>query len=293
MAALVYFLVLPFIYLISLLPFPLLYLLSDFLYFIIFYVTGYRKKIVLQNLRNSFPNKTEKEINRLCKDFFHYLCDLMLETLKPLTMSKKSIVDRCKFDPASLALFQKLADENRSLILVMGHFGNWEWSGHPFSILLKHRLYVLYHPLTNKHFDKLMYHIRSRNGTRMIDMKYAYKEMLLHRDELTATAFIADQTPQPNSAYWTTFLNQETPVFKGTEVIAKKLNLPVVYASIKRVKRGYYEMFAEILVDNPAATADGEISEIHTRRLEKDIIEQPEIWLWSHRRWKHKRPVAK
>lgn len=293
MAALVYFLVLPFIYLISLLPFPLLYLLSDFLYFIIFYVTGYRKKIVLQNLRNSFPHKTEKEINRLCKDFFHYLCDLMLETLKPLTMSKKSIVDRCKFDPASLALFQKLADENRSLILVMGHFGNWEWSGHPFSILLKHRLYVLYHPLTNKHFDKLMYHIRSRNGTRMIDMKYAYKEMLLHRDELTATAFIADQTPQPNNAYWTTFLNQETPVFKGTEVIAKKLNLPVVYASIKRVKRGYYEMFAEVLVDNPAATADGEISEIHTRRLEKDIIEQPEIWLWSHRRWKHRRPAAK
>lgn len=293
MAALVYFLVLPFIYLISLLPFPLLYLLSDFLYFIIFYVTGYRKKIVLQNLRNSFPHKTEKEIDRLCKDFFHYLCDLMLETLKPLTMSKKSIVDRCKFDPASLALFQKLADENRSLILVMGHFGNWEWSGHPFSILLKHRLYVLYHPLTNKHFDKLMYLIRSRNGTRMIDMKYAYKEMLLHRDELTATAFIADQTPQPNNAYWTTFLNQETPVFKGTEVIAKKLNLPVVYASIKRVKRGYYEMYAEVLVDNPAATADGEISEIHTRRLEKDIIEQPEIWLWSHRRWKHRRPAAK
>jgi KDO2-lipid IV(A) lauroyltransferase len=120
-------------------------------------------------------------------------------------------------------------------------------------------------------------------------MKNTYKEMLNAKSGLNATAFIADQTPQPSSAYWTTFLNQDTPVFKGTEVIAKKLNRAVVFASVHRVKRGYYVIDAELLSENPAATADGEITELHTRRLEKDIISQPGTWLWSHRRWKHKR----
>ncbi len=291
MAALAYYLLLPFIYLISILPFPVLYLLSDFLYVIIYYVTGYRKKVVMQNMRNAFPEKTEKELNRLCKDFFHYLCDLILETLKTLTISKEAIIEHCKFDPKSFALFEQLAKDNQSVILVIGHFGNWEWSGHPCSLLLKHQMYVLYHPVANKYFDKLMYHIRTRTGTKMMPMRTAFKEMLQHRNELTITAFIADQTPQPNGAYWTTFLNQDTPVYKGTEVISKKLNMPVVYASIRKVKRGYYEMFAEILVADPSKTAEGEISELHTRRLEQDILSKPETWLWSHRRWKHKRPI--
>lgn len=292
MGAVAYYLVLPFIYLISLLPFPLLYLLSDFLYVIIYYVAGYRKQVVMQNLRNSFPEKSEQELKRLCKDFFYYLCDIMLESLKPLTISKKAIIARCKFDPKSLALLQKLAEDNRSIIMVMGHFGNWEWSGHPYSLLLKYQLVVLYHPLGNKYYDGLMLKMRERNGTKMIPMKTAFKEMLARRNELTTTVFIADQTAQPDNAYWTTFLNQDTAVFKGTEVIARKLNQPVVYAAVKRVKRGYYEMYAEMLCEHPQTTADGEISEMHTRRLERDIIAQPEIWLWSHRRWKHKRPVT-
>lgn len=292
MAALAYYLLLPFIYLISILPFPVLYLLSDFLFVIIYYVTGYRKRVVMQNMRNAFPDKTEKELNRLCKDFFHYLCDLILETLKTLTISKKAILEHCKFDPKSFALFEQLAKDNQSVILVIGHFGNWEWSGHPCSLLLKQQMYVLYHPVANKYFDRLMYHIRTRTGTKLMPMQTAYKEMLKHRDELTITAFIADQTPQPKGAYWTTFLNQDTPVFKGTEVISKKLNMPVVYATIRKVKRGYYEMFAEILVADPSKTAEGEISELHTRRLERNILSQPETWLWSHRRWKHKRPTS-
>jgi KDO2-lipid IV(A) lauroyltransferase len=291
LAALVYYLVIPIIYLVSILPFPLLFLLSDFLYFVLYYVIGYRKKIVVQNLRNAFPDKTDKEINRICKNFFHYLCDLVLETLKMLTISKEGILKHCRFDPASKALLEKLADEQKSFILVMGHLGNWEWSGHPFSLLLKHKLYVLYHPIGNKYFDRLMYHIRTRNGTKLIPMSQAYKEMLLHKNELTSTAFIADQTPQPQNGYWTTFLNQDTPIFKGTEIIAKKMNRAVVYASVKRVKRGYYDMYATLLTDNPASLPDGQLSEMHTRKLEQDIIAQPETWLWSHRRWKHKRPV--
>jgi KDO2-lipid IV(A) lauroyltransferase len=114
--------------------------------------------------------------------------------------------------------------------------------------------------------------------------------MLENRGELNMTAFIADQTPAPEGAYWTTFLNQDTPVFRGSELIARKINYPVVYATVKRVKRGYYEMFVDLLSEVPKSTSDGEISELHTRRLERDIIAQPEVWLWSHRRWKHKRP---
>jgi len=289
--ALVFYIALPFIYLISVLPFAVLYLFSDLLFLILFRCVGYRKKVVRQNLRNAFPGKTDEEINVICKAFYHNLCDFMVETFKILTISKKGILERCKFNPESLAVFSKYADEGKSVIMVMGHMGNWEWAGHPFSLLCRQRLVVLYHPLANKYFDRLMYRMRGRFGTRMIPMKTAFKHMLAHKNELTATVFISDQTPMPENAYWTTFLNQNTPVFKGTEVIAKKMNLPVVYCCVKKVKRGYYEMFTETLVENPAATGDGEISEMHTRRLEQDIIAQPESWLWSHKRWKYKKPV--
>jgi len=289
--ALVFYIALPFIYLISVLPFAVLYLFSDLLFLILFRCVGYRKKVVRQNLRNAFPGKTDEEINVICKAFYHNLCDFMVETFKILTISKKGILKRCKFNPESLAVFSKYADEGKSVIMVMGHMGNWEWAGHPFSLLCRQRLVVLYHPLANKYFDRLMYRMRGRFGTRMIPMKTAFKHMLAHKNELTATVFISDQTPMPENAYWTTFLNQNTPVFKGTEVIAKKMNLPVVYCCVKKVKRGYYEMFTETLVENPAATGDGEISEMHTRRLEQDIIAQPESWLWSHKRWKYKKPV--
>jgi len=289
--ALVFYIALPFIYLISVLPFAVLYLFSDLLFLILFRCVGYRKKVVRQNLRNAFPGKTDEEINVICKAFYHNLCDFMVETFKILTISKKGILERCKFNPESLAVFSKYADEGKSVIMVMGHMGNWEWAGHPFSLLCRQRLVVLYHPLANKYFDRLMYRMRGRFGTRMIPMKTAFKHMLAHKNELTATVFISDQTTMPENAYWTTFLNQNTPVFKGTEVIAKKMNLPVVYCCVKKVKRGYYEMFTETLVENPAATGDGEISEMHTRRLEQDIIAQPESWLWSHKRWKYKKPV--
>jgi KDO2-lipid IV(A) lauroyltransferase len=258
----------------------------------LYYVTGYRKKVVLENLRKSFPNKSEAEINRLCKDFYHYLCDLLLETFKTLTITKKTMLRRCTFTNESKVLFDKLAQEKKSIVLVMGHLGNWEWAGNSFSMLCKQQLYVIYHPLTNKHFDSLIYNMRMRFGTKLIAMRNTYRDMVANRHEVNATAFIADQTPSPEGAYWTTFLNQDTPVFKGTEKIAQKLNFPIVYACVKRVKRGFYEIHAKMLVENPAGTKEGEISELHTRQLEGDIIAQPEVWLWSHRRWKHKKPVA-
>ena len=287
-----FYIALPLLYFISILPFSLFYLLSDILYLLIYKVVGYRKKVVYENLKNSFPEKSHKELKEIEKKFFHYLCDLVLETLKTLTISKKEALRRCAFNENAIAIFKQLNDEKKSCILVMGHFGNWEWAGSSFSLLNSQQLYVIYHPLSNKYFDKLMYNMRSRFGTKLYAMKDTMREMIRNRHEINATAFIADQTPSPEGAYWTTFLNQDTPVFWGTEKIAQKLNYPVLYATVNRKKRGYYEVNVEYLVKNPKDTNEGEISELHTRKLEKDIIAQPEIWLWSHRRWKYKRTIT-
>ncbi len=290
--ALVYYIALPFIYLISILPFKVLYMVSNFFYILLYHILGYRKEVVHTNLRNSFPDKSEEEIKAIGKRYYKYLCDLFLETFKTLTISKEAMQKHCYFHPSAKELFDKLAAENKSIVLVMGHLGNWEWAGNTFSLQLKQQLYVIYHPIRNKYFDWLMYKMRTRFGTKLIAMKDTFREMLENRGELNATAFIADQTPAPESAYWTTFMHQDTPIFRGTELIARKINYPIVYATVKRVKRGEYVMYAELLCENPKATSEGEISEMHTRKLERDIIEQPEVWLWSHRRWKHKKPTA-
>lgn len=291
MGAILFYCLLPFLYLISLLPFPVFYLFSDFIYFLLYRVVGYRKKVVFENLKNSFPEKSYNELKKIEKDFYRYLCDLFLETIKTLTISRNEAVKRCKFNAKTTLVFNELANKNQSCIIVMGHYGNWEWAGNSFSLQCKQQLYVIYHPLSNKYFDKLMYDLRTRFGTKLYAMKDTMREMIRNKNEVNATAFIADQTPSPDSAYWTTFMNQDTPVFWGTEKIAQKLNYPIVYITIKKIKRGYYEVDSELLINEPKNTSLGEISELHTRKLESDIITQPSIWLWSHRRWKHKKNV--
>lgn len=291
MQAVIYYISLPFIYLISVLPFPILYLVSDLFYILMYHVIGYRRKVVMQNLRNSFPQKSEKELKKLEKKFYHYLCDLFLETFKTLTISPAKMEKHCYPTEKAIQIFKKLADENRNSIIVMGHYGNWEWGGNAFSFNCKQQLYVIYHPLANKYFNELIIGMRKRFGTDLIKMKETFKDMYARKESLNTTAFIADQTPSPDKAYWTTFLNQDTPVFQGVEKISQKLNYPVVYISIQRLDRGYYVVDAEMLFENPKDTQENEILESFTKRLEQDIIKQPEIWIWSHKRWKHKRPI--
>ncbi len=286
-----YYFLYGFLYLLSLLPFPLLYALSDLVYFFLYRVFGYRKGVVLKNLRNSFPDKSPEEIDRLARDFYSYLCDLFLEMFKTLSISKEAMLRHCTISSEALELFQELGKEGKSLVLVCGHYGNWEWAGNTFSLLCPQRLSVIYHPLSSKAFDRLMYKMRTRFGTGLIEMRSTFKEMVKQKGTLTATAFIADQTPFPEKAYWTRFLNQDTPIFMGTETIARKMNYPIVYTSLQRERRGYYRIYAELLVEKPAGTVEGEISELHTRRLERDIVSHPEIWLWSHKRWKYQRPI--
>jgi Kdo2-lipid IVA lauroyltransferase/acyltransferase len=287
--AIVYYISLPIIYLISLLPFPLLYFISDGFYLLIYYVIGYRKEVVFTNLRNSFPEKTRAEIIDIQKKFYRYFSDLILETFKTLTISENKMLEHCSLHPDGKRLFDQLAEENKSIIVVMGHQGNWEWAGNTFSLSCKHQLYVIYHPLANKYFNGLICRMRQRFGGRLIPMNQTFRDIVKNRHDLTATAFIADQSPNPYSAHWMNFLHQDTPVFMGTEKIARKVKYPIVYVSLKRLTRGYYIGNAELLQSPPYLGNEGDITEIHTRKLESDIIAQPETWLWVHKRWKHKR----
>ena len=287
MSAVLYYISLPFLYGISILPFWILYRISDVIFVFIYYVIGYRKKVITTNLKNAFSEKPEKEILQIRRKYYRYFCDLILETLKTLTVSPKTLRNRIQFEDKSV--FEKYFKNGQSVIVVMGHFGNWELAGARFALEPIHQLFVIYHPLHNAHFEKLIVHARTRLGNGLYAMKNALRGMLTDRKKVTATAFIADQTPAPKTAYWMEFLNQDTPVFPGTEKIAKKLKYPVVYITVWRPKRGYYSIQTELLFDKPEAASENEISEAHTRRLESDIRKQPEIWLWSHRRWKHKR----
>lgn len=289
MKALFYYLLLPFIYLLSVLPFFILHGVADIIFILLYYVIGYRRKVVRTNLINSFPDKSPQEINRIERRFYRYFCDVFMEILKALTISKAALAKRCVMTPQAHAHFKKYTDEQKSIVVVMGHMGNWEWGSNSFSINNSHQLYAIYHELTNPYFDRLMKGMRQRFGAKFIEMRQIYREVLALKGGSNAIGFIADQTPPPEGAYWTQFLNQDTPVFWGTEKIARKMNYPVIYAGLRRIGRSRYEIFAETLCEVPSQTKEGEISEWHTRRLEKDIIANPEIWLWSHRRWKHKR----
>jgi len=288
MQALLFYLFLPVFYFISLLPYKLLYALSDMVYLVVYKLIGYRKNVVTANLKNAFPHKSNLQIQELAKQYYKYLCDLTLETFKTLTFTKEQALNAFSYDDETINLINSFAKNAQSTIFVIGHHGNWEWSGNPLGILFKGQVYVIYHKLSNPYFNKLMCSMRTRFGVKLIEMNDTVKAMLKNRDHISATGFIADQTPQPQNAHWMWFLNQPTPVFRGTEVIAKKFNYPVIYFTIKRIKRGKYTCIGRLICAEPKNTPDGEITETHMRLLEQDILAQPEIWLWSHKRWKHK-----
>jgi Kdo2-lipid IVA lauroyltransferase/acyltransferase len=290
MQALIFFISYPFIWLISRLPFPLFYAFSDLFHFILYHVAGYRKKVVRQNLLNSFPEKTEAERSAIEKEFYSYLCDLMLETIRTLSMPAKDYVKRVKLNNPEL--IETLHKEKGSIIVVMGHYGNWEWAGPCFTLNTSYQLNVIYKPLSNPWFERMTYRMRTRFGTRITAVNNVLRQLVSSRGEKQAVAIIADQTPLPEQAYWTEFMHQDTPVFYGTEKIARKFNYPVVYICIDRKRRGYYEINPELLVAEPKSTKEGEITELHTRRLEQDIRRKPELWLWSHRRWKHRKKTS-
>lgn len=282
----VFYLLLPILYSISFLPFRILYGLSDLVYLIMYYGIGYRKEVVRQNLTNSFPEKPLEEIIKIEKKFYAYFCDVLVETIKLLTINEAQTKVHCYMKDNRL--FREAAEQGKSVVLVLGHYGNWEFAALGMSLAWNHPITVIYQPLSQESFENLIYRTRTKFGAVLVPKSRVFRH-IIGKKSITAYTFVADQTPLPKVAYWTNFLNQDTPVFQGPEKIAKKLNIPVLYAVMHRKSRGVYEMVAETLYTNPALSADGEITEAFTRRLERDIRENPEFWLWTHKRWKQKR----
>lgn len=240
------------------------------------------------NLERSFPEKTIEERKTIERKFYKHLADLMLETIKGMSISESELRKRMRL--ADPSFFEKLAEEGKSVIVVMSHCGNWEWVCLAADISVSQHAQCVYKTLSNPNWERWFYNVRSRFGTEPFPMEKTLRHMSANAHKLTATAFIGDQNPaNGKNAYWTQFLHQDTCFMQGSEKIARKLGHAVCYLKAEKVKRGYYVCQLEMLCENPSQTQDGEITEMIVRATEKDVISQPENWLWSHRRWKHKR----
>jgi len=264
---------------VSLLPFPLLYLLSDLVFFLIYHIIGYRKKVVYYNLKLSFPEKQEHEIHAISKKFYKHLADLILESIKSFTISKKQILKRVH---APIRLDEELKNK-QSVIYLLGHYGNWEWINLAGCLQDGHQIHTVYHQLSNPYFDKLFIKSRSRFGAKLSEMKKVARNLVQLRNETIATTLVADQNPKPEQAIWVDFLNRKTAFFAGPSRIAEKFGHQVYYINIKKLKRGYYEAIPTKLNHDQK-----NIVQSYAIQLEKNIKQAPEYWLWSHRRWKHK-----
>ena len=243
---------------------------------------------MLQNLTNSFPDKSEQEIKELARKFYAHLCDLIVESVKLFSISEEEIAQRFKVNNAEI--LQPFFDAGKSVIIVGGHYNNWEMLASGIDSQVPHDSVALYSKLSNAFFDDKMKSSRSKFGLRMVTTKDSFTYFKEKHDVPRMTIFGADQSPTYNkSVHWTTFLSQDTAVALGTERFSKKYNLPVVYGAINKEKRGYYSLDISVLCDNPTATSDGEITELHTKKLEEQILAKPEYWLWTHKRWKRVR----
>ncbi|HEY9197163.1 MAG TPA: lysophospholipid acyltransferase family protein [Mucilaginibacter sp.] len=275
------------LYLISLLPFWLLYILSDIAFVFVYYIINYRRDVVQQNLRNAFPEKTDQERHDIERKYYRYLADLIVETIKMITISEKQIRKRVVATNSDL-VFEYFA-KGKSIIAVAGHYCNWEMAALNFNFVTDKRFMIVYKPLNNPTFNDFFIKIRSRFGGQPIAMKQTLRKMIEYRKELTVTVLVGDQTPVMSDVnYFANFLNQPTAVFLGIEKIAKTIDAAVVFYDMKRVKRGYYEYTLIPLTETPKETSEHEITDMHVKYLEGMIRREPQYWLWSHRRWKFK-----
>jgi KDO2-lipid IV(A) lauroyltransferase len=269
----------------SLLPLRTLYIFSDVLYLVLYHIVKYRKNVVADNLRNAFPEKDETERKAIMKAYFKYLCDLILESVKMISISEQEARERFKF--LNPELLNEYFKQNKSVIAAAGHYGNWEMASN-IGLITDKKILVVYKPLTDPIFEQFLKKVRSRFNARLIPMKTSFREILSYRKEPTVSIIVSDQTPVPgDSVHFTTFLNQQTAVFLGTEKLAKAYDYPVLFCDVKVVKRGYYTCEFVPITNEPKATAEHEITETHVKYLEKMIHAKPQYWIWSHKRWKY------
>ena len=278
-------------YLFSLLPLRIHYVLSDGIYLIVYQLIGYRVKVVRNNLEKSFPEKTEKELREIERKFYDCLCDYFVETIKMTTMSEKQMRRRMTYK--GVDVINQCTNDKQSVALYLGHIFNWEWiTSVPLWVSPDLVCGQLYHALENPIFDKLFLNIRQRWGAECIALTDVLRKTIEYKQQnkVSIIGYIGDQVPHWNNIHhWCQFLNHDTPVMTGTERIAIKNNQALVYLDIRRVRRGYYEAEFQLMTRNPKELKEFEATDIYFRKLEETIRKQPELWLWSHNRWKRTR----
>ncbi|WP_428225542.1 lysophospholipid acyltransferase family protein [Flavobacterium sp.] len=291
MQFLVYLLVYPIIWFISILPFRLLYLLSDVLYFILYYIVKYRKATVQKHLKMALPHLTEQERLVIEKKSYKHQCDMFLEMIKTLNISKREMERRYVF--TNLEIYKELEAQQKSVIIMLAHYASYEWVI-SMNNYINFNGYGIYKRIKNPYFDGLVKKIRSRYKTTLISTKETAQTIEDNnlKKTLGVYGFISDQTPgSVKNSHWYRFMGIETPIHIGAEVLAKRFDMNIVFLKTKKVKRGFYEATFEILTDDARSVPDFKISETFIQKVEQQIYEAPEFYMWTHKRWKHKKEV--
>lgn len=293
MNLLVYILVYPLIWLFSILPFRILYFISDCFYFLVYYVIGYRKKVVLYNLKLAFPNKSTKELKKIRKQFYHHLVDVFIEMLKSFTVSKEEVYKRYKFP--NIDFFTELYKDGKSVIIVGPHYANWEWIM-SLDSFVDYQGYAAYTRINNPYFNNKVMQSRSKFGTRLIQTSKIISEMQKNdiNNEQAMYGLLSDQSPQlKKTHYWSEFLGVKVPIHTGAEMLAKKFDMNLVYMETKKIKRGYYETTFSLITDDSRKFPDYQLTDIFLEKVEKQIRNKPEYYFWTHKRFKHKDKAPK
>ncbi len=288
MQLLLYILFYPIIWLISILPFPVFYLVSDGVCFLTYRVIGYRKKTVRENLALALPHLSETERRNIEKKFYSHLCDMFLEMIKTLSISQKEIEKRFTF--SNLDVYLELERKNKSVAVLCAHYASYEWVI-SMNYYIHHKGYGIYKKIANPYFDKLVKKIRSKFKAELITTKETIATIANNytNGELSLYGFASDQSPKKNAAYhWAPFMGHEVPVHTGAEMLAKRFDMNVIFLRTKKIKRGYYEASFEVLSDDVKSVPNYEITDRFLQLVEQQILEAPEYYLWTHKRWKYR-----
>ncbi|EAS19768.1 putative acyltransferase [Flavobacteria bacterium BBFL7] len=286
MQAIAFYLFYPLLWIISRLPSRLTYLLSDFAFLIVYYIIGYRKKVIINNLRIAFPDKPLKELELLCKKTTQHFCDSFIEVIMSMSMSHEEMLSR--FQYTNLELINDLRAQNRPIIAMFGHQASYEWTM-CLDGLVDYKIIAVYKPLANKYFNKLIVDIRQKFNSTMITMREASNSIShsITNGDMAMYGLVADQSPAKYRAqHFTTFFNKTSAVFMGSEKLAKAHDTAVVYLAVEKIKRGHYRATFQTITEHAAQTKDWEITDTFFKLLERQIRKQPEYYLWSHKRWK-------
>ena len=287
MQRLLFYIFYPFIWLISKSPFIVLYFISDILFLLVFYIIGYRKSLVLSNLKRAFPNKTIKELLKIRRQFYHHFMDIIVEMLKTFTISNKEITKRYKYK--NISLLDQVGANGKSIIIVGSHYGNWEWSI-GMSAQTSITTYGTYTEINNKLLEKKIKNTRARFGGKLLKQRDTVKEISKNyiAKNISIYGLLSDQSPQlRRSHYWTDFLGVYVPIHTGAEMLAKRYDCAFVHMEVTKLKRGYYEVVFELISDKPKEITDFKLTDIFLKKVEKQIRKQPEYYLWTHNRFKH------